>query len=63
MKKNYELDKLVKTLFTNYCGEEADRLVLMSKDNRDLGAWCKEAIRDRIRATLAKKYTGPNRTR
>lgn len=42
------INRLLARLFTNGSGDEADRLVLMSKDGRDLGGWCKGAVRDAI---------------
>jgi hypothetical protein len=35
-------------LFVNGQGQEADRLVLTTKEGKDLGGWCKRAVVDRI---------------
>ena len=43
-----EVTKLVDILFTNGAAEEADHLVLKSSDGRNLGGWCKQAVRDQI---------------
>lgn len=45
-----QVDELVEKLFRNAFGEQADRLVLMTADGKDLGGWCKKAIKDRILA-------------
>ena len=44
-------------LFVNGIGEEAIRLMLISADGRDLGGWCKDAVRDLVLRELdaAKK--------
>jgi len=46
--------KIVADLFINGIGEKADRLVLTSKDGRDLGEWCEQAIVDRVTKGLAE---------
>lgn len=38
----------VEYLFVNGAGSKAERLVLTSKDGRDLGGWGKPAVLDRI---------------
>lgn len=40
-------------LFTNGCGEVAERLVLSLPDGRDGGGWSRAAVQDRLRALLA----------
>jgi hypothetical protein len=40
--------KIVDEIMTNGAGQRADRLVLMTKENRDLGGWCERALCDRI---------------
>ena len=45
-------DKVVDTLFVNGDGQHATRLMLVDADDRDLGGWCKGAVRDVIRAAL-----------
>lgn len=47
--------ELTDAMFTNGSGEEADRLMLV-KDHphRDLGGWCRGAIRDRVLALAAR---------
>lgn len=48
-KKLQELaDKAAKDLFTNGNGDKADRLVLTSKNGRDLGGWCETVVSDHI---------------
>lgn len=42
------VEKIVEDLFTNGFGQKAERLVLTSVDGRDLGGWCRGAMRDRI---------------
>lgn len=52
------IDTLVTDLFTNSFGEEAARLVMVDAANRDLGGWCRTAVRDRIRAALSRARKG-----
>ena len=56
-------DRIVADLFRNGHGEDADladpyakveRLVLTSKDGRELGGWCRGAVRDVILRELRK---------
>lgn len=46
-------EEIVEDLFKNGLHEEADRLVLM-QGNRDLGGWCRKAVKDRIVEKLRK---------
>jgi len=43
---------IVKRLFLNSEGVEADRLVLFTIDGKDLGGWCKGSVEDLIRDEL-----------
>lgn len=47
-------DSLVADLFTNGCGQAALRLVLTDMGGRDLGGWCRGAVRDRIEPALSR---------
>ena len=48
--------EIVKELFTNGTGEEAERLVLFQDTtSRDLGGLCPGAVSDRIIAILRKR--------
>lgn len=47
-------DRIVADLFRNGAGQEADRLVLTSKDGRDLGGWSRGPVRDVILRELRK---------
>ena len=52
----HPLDELVESLFTNGFGTKADRLVLMRDvDKRDLGGWCRGAVRDRISTAIRRE--------
>ena len=42
----------VADLFKTGSGQQAERLVLEGKDQRDLGGWCRGAARDRILRVL-----------
>lgn len=46
-------EEIVEDLFKNGFHEEADRLVMM-QGNRDLGGWCRKAVKDRIINKLRK---------
>lgn len=50
-----EVDDFVATLFVSGSGAVASRLVLTSNDGRDLGGWCREAVRDRVLEWLATR--------
>lgn len=52
--KKASLDALVASLFVNGGGQIAERLVLTDATGRDLGGWCRGAIRDRIEAFAAR---------
>ena len=41
-------ERIVEQLFVNGQGKEAERLVLMSCDNKNLGGWSKRAVVDVI---------------
>lgn len=41
-------ESITNQLFTNGLGNEAQRLVLMSKHGKDLGGWCRKAVMDRV---------------
>lgn len=43
---------IANNLFTNGLRQQADRLVLSSKEGRDLGGWCLGAVIDQIEDTL-----------
>lgn len=49
---NRATNAIIDELFVNGIGEEADRLVLTSKDGRDLGGLCKDAVIDRVRKVI-----------
>jgi hypothetical protein len=47
--------RIVNRLFVNGCGEKASRLVLRDDvRGRDLGGWCRSAVRDRIIRELTR---------
>ena len=46
--------KCVKRLFVNGMGSHAERLVLMSKDGKDLGGWCLNSVQETIREEIIK---------
>lgn len=51
----YKMAQLIADrLFTNGVGKRADRLVLTSKDGKDLGGWCEQAVVDEIEKALTK---------
>lgn len=54
------IDKLVDKLFTTggVTTERAERLVLTSKDGKDLGGWADLAVRDQIRDAYAAHLAG-----
>jgi hypothetical protein len=52
------IDQLLDDLFTNGQGQIAYRLVLTSKDGRDLGGWGREVIRDRVLSYATRFYVG-----
>lgn len=43
-----QADAIVERLFVNGFGDRADRLVLEGLGKRDLGGWCRGAVRDVI---------------
>lgn len=43
-----QIDAILDCLFTNGAGQRASRLVLVDEDNKDLGGWCREAVRSAI---------------
>ena len=45
---------IVDDLFKNNARQRAERLVLESKDKRDLGGWGRSSVRDRILDILRK---------
>lgn len=45
-------DEFIDEVYLSCNGIEADRLALMSKDKKDLGGYCKEAMRMRLYAAL-----------
>lgn len=47
-------DAVVADLFLTGCDQPAERLVLEGKDKRDLGGWCRGAVRDRVLAILER---------
>lgn len=47
-------NELVESLFVNGGGDVAERLVLTDAAKRDLGGWCRGAIRDRVLALLSR---------
>jgi hypothetical protein len=49
--------RIVDYLFVNGQGEEAERLVLTSCDNKNLGGWAKRPVVDAIVRELAKETT------
>lgn len=53
------IDEIVEYFFTNGSGQKADRLVLTvdSVPKRDLGGWCRAAIRDHLRAHLGVRLS------
>lgn len=52
-KKNPKLaERIADLLFFNGVGEEADRLVLMTLEGRNLGGWCRQAVIDQVVAAL-----------
>lgn len=46
------IEIILNELFINGFGQEADRLVLTTKEGRDLGGWCRKAVHDRLLAIL-----------
>ena len=51
--KNPKLaQRIADKLFVNGNGQKAERLVLMSPAQKDLGGWCKQAVIDRIVESL-----------
>jgi hypothetical protein len=51
-------ETIVDDLFINGQGEEAQRLVLMNRDERPLGGWSRAAVTERIARTL-KEHIEP----
>ena len=45
-------NKIIEELFQNGFEEQAERLVLMSSNDKDLGGWGKEAVHSLIRKIL-----------
>jgi hypothetical protein len=41
-------EEVLDRLFTNGFGEQAERLVLTSRDGRNLGGWCRGSVRDHL---------------
>lgn len=41
-----QIEAILDYLFTNGMGQKADRLVLVDANGRDLGGWCRGAVRD-----------------
>lgn len=52
-------EKIVDDLFVNGQGQEAERLVLMSCDRKDLGGWSRRAVVDRIVQALNEQPPTP----
>lgn len=50
--------EIARDLFTNGFNERADRLVLTSKNGRDLGGWGEPMVRDRIADKLREAVKG-----
>ena len=48
------IETAVDELFRNGAGQEAERLVLTTREGRDLGGWCKSVIRDKITGLIAE---------
>lgn len=48
MKPRERAEAVVAELFVNGVGQEAERLVLTSKDGKDLGGWFTKSVADRI---------------
>lgn len=48
---------VVDRLFKNGAGDRAERLVLESPDGRNLGGWCRGAVRDVIAAAILGRPT------
>lgn len=46
-------EQIVRELFRNGFGDEADRLVLMTRDRRDVGGWGRGPAHDRIERIIA----------
>jgi hypothetical protein len=57
------VESIVDYLFVNGVGEEAGRLVLTSEDGRDLGGWCRGAVRDAILDGLRAGHDAAKRRR
>ena len=49
---------IVEELFCNGSGERADRLVLMTREGRDLGGWGQGPVRDVIARVVAAHLGG-----
>ena len=47
--------QIAEDLFTNGANEQADRLVLTSKDGRDLGGWSESALAHHIHDLLESR--------
>lgn len=47
--------ELLDQLFVNGFGQEAERLVLMSADGKDLGGWCKQAVLDTVESVFQRE--------
>lgn len=54
--KNMQVaERIAGILFVNGQNQQADRLVLTSKDQKDLGGWCQKAIVDIILRELREE--------
>lgn len=40
-----KVQEIIEYLFTNSAGQKADRLVLTTKDGKDLGGWSQAAVK------------------
>jgi len=54
-------DRIVADIFRNGAGERAERLVLLSKEGRDLGGWGALPLADRIVRLLQQRVRNPKR--
>lgn len=54
--------KIAADLFRNGIGEQAHRLVLVDRDDRDLGGWCRQAVVDTIRQRLKQEQEQAKRS-
>ena len=53
------IERITRRLFENGNGEQADRLVLTTADGKDLGGWCRQAVRAVVSTSLTALIDGP----